>query len=382
SFDSTGLGTLQRSVVIQATNDTQLSVHTPSLATIWKQLCNGVKTSGLDSGIAWGTVRDAATGIRQSGAAVGFTWYDASVAKNKKMLVQEVARDVRTDSTGVYYACGLPTEIRVSSEATGTRSASGVIEYLIGARRMMRIDLLVSTDMVLQPIDRERTPAESIAALKPHGRATLRGVIRDTKGVLVPNAMITLASLDTMVRSDERGEFRLSSLPAGTHVLQARSVGFTPASMLIDLVPDSTTAAVLLVAKANELAVVNVRAERVAGRDKVGYDERRREGWGYALEHKDFKNRPDVASILQQTPGLNLKRVRPGEFIVQTMAPCTVVYVDGGRTSIDALAAYQPDDLRAIEVYPRYVSSPPMYAVIQMGSGCGTILFWTKSAKW
>lgn len=382
SFDSTGIGTLQRSVVVQPNVATDLKVNTPTSAEVWKQLCGGVTTTPTDSGIAWGIVRDASNGVRQSGAGVAFSWYDAHVGSNKKMLVQELSKDVRTDSTGTYYACGLPTDIRVSSQASGTRASSGVIEYLIGARHLARVDLMVSTDMVLQPIDRDRTPAESIAALTVHGRSTLRGVVRDTRGVVQREALILLASVDTIIRTDARGEFRLSNLPAGTHVLQAKQIGFAPATTLVDLLPDSTTSALLLLSSSTQLATFNVRAERVAGVDKLGFDDRRRAGWGYALEYKDFKNRADIVSILQGTPGVEVHRVRAGELQVWVgfgshLCPPSI-YLDGVLSSVEEVGFYNVQELQAIEVYPRFYSAPAQYA----REMCGVILFWSKRAKW
>lgn len=396
ALDSLGLGAMGRTVVVEPDAVTSLALATPSFRRVWAALCGGASV-GRDSGIVWGTVRDAATDIRQHGAEARFNWYDARVGKDKKLSFNEETRTAKTDSTGTYYGCGLPADVRVSSEAAGAQSASGVVEYLIGARRILRVDLLVSKDMVLHIVGRAQTPSESIAVLRPRGSATLTGHVRDTKGNLLRDVMVTVGSVDSAFRTDASGQFRIQGLAAGTHGLQVRQVGFAPASAWVDLRPDSITTTQFVMTSARELETFNVRAERVAGVDKRAFDERRAAGFGYALEYKEFKNRADVASIFQNMPGVTLQRRRimgqargngsnQGEFILKMTgggAPPVFcdppVYVDGALTSLDQVGMSRIEDIRAVEVYPRYFQAPPQYVGREK---CGVILVWTKHARW
>ena len=52
------------------------------------------------------------------------------------------------------------------------------------------------------------------------------------------------------------------------------------------------------------------------------------------------------------------------------------VYVDGLRVGHDALLAYSPEELLAIEVYPRSQNVPLQYATPWVD--CGVVLVWTK----
>lgn len=385
ALDSLGLGTLGANANVTADNITQLKLTTPSFATIWRALCKAGSSVGTDSGIVFGTLRDAASDTRLFGARTRFNWYDMRVGADKKLAMMEITRDVRSDSTGTYYACGLPIDIAVFSEAEGARSASGVVQYAVGSRRLLRVDLLVSTDMVNQPTTRERTSAELIAALKARGTSTVRGTVRDEKNRVQVNASVMIASVDSTVITNDKGEFVLAGLPAGTHDLEARQLGFAPRRTRIDLHPGAVTEADLTVSSSTKLATVNVRAQAVAGSDRADYEHRRREGFGYALEAKDIKDRSDMTAVLQGIPSVTTRRVRGQAFVVMdhgsfTGGECVpLIWIDGTRSDMTVASSINPQDLRAVEVFPRAGSAPPMYVGLQ---ACGVILFWTKMARW
>lgn len=383
SLDSLGLGTLGTQVEVTG-DGLPVRLTTPSFRSVWSLLCtNVVQASSGDSGIVWGTVRDANSYTRLNGATAGFSWYDLRVGADKRVAFRELTHDTKTDSTGNYYACGLPSEIKISSEATGTRSASGSVEYVIGERRLYRVDLLVSTDMVLQRSLASASGSDSAQALRATGTSTLRGTLRDRKGKPVADAMVSVASVDSVTRSNSAGEFTFTRLPAGSHAVQARMLGFAPASSLVDLRPDQTTTLSLEMSDARTLAAVNVRAERVSGTDKLGFEARQRTGFGYTLTEKDIGNRNDVMSALLGMPRITPIR-QPGQVIIGIQTPIQGVcvpltYLDGTRIEPDQITQYNPKDFRAIELYNSKFSVP-----LGFDSGdCGAVLFWSKrNPRW
>lgn len=382
-LDSLGLGTLGNQIDVLG-DDIPVRLTTPSFRAVWRLLCSGAeRASSSDSGIVWGTVRDANTDTRLNGATAGFSWYDMKVGSDKKFAFRELTHQARTDSSGNYYACGLPSDIRISSQATGAKSASGAIEYVIGARRLVRFDLSVSTDMVLQRSIVGLTTVDSLAAMRARGTATLRGTVRDDKGKVVSSAIITLASVDTSVRSSAAGEFTLTGLPAGSHALQARLIGLGPTSMLVDLRPGQTTTIALAMASVRALAAVNVRAERSAGNDKLAFEERRRRGAGYALMEKDFVGRYDIMSMVMGMPRIVPIRGRGQPMIginSRRGGVCMpAIYLDGLLAEGDQITLYEPKDMRAVEVYNSEFSVPMGFN----SRGCGVILFWSKrNPRW
>ncbi|MEO7998591.1 MAG: carboxypeptidase regulatory-like domain-containing protein [Gemmatimonadaceae bacterium] len=382
ALDSLGLGTLGALVEVSSSG-TPAQLTTPSFRTIWRSLCaNVLPATRIDSGIVWGTVRDANSDTRLSGASAGFRWYDMSLSTDKRVGFREVSHQVRTDSTGNYYACGLPSELKIASEATGARSASGTVEYVIGARRLYRVDMLVSTDMVLQKNIAGTTASDSARAMRPHGTSTLRGTVRDGKGVPVVGANVILASVDTSARTNAAGEFTFTRLPAGSHSIQARQVGFGPATMFVELRPSQTTSVTVEMPSARTLAAVNVKADRPMGPDQQEFEYRKKTGMGYILTEKDIGTRPDMASMLIGLPGVTVQR-SPGTVIINISdrkgGVCTPVpYVDGISVSPDQINIYNPEDFRAVELYYQ--------ATIPTGfqwNNCGIVLFWTKrNPRW
>jgi hypothetical protein len=385
ALDSLGLGSMGGKVTAGAVSSASLHLASPSFHTLWQALCKSGASVGPDSGIVWGTVRDAATSTRQAGARTAFNWMDMHVGADMKVVRGEVTRDVRTDSTGTYYACGLPTDADIASEAEGTRSASGVVQYDIGVRRVTRVDLLVSTDMVMAPTTTERTPSELAAALKAHGTSSLRGTVRDSKGNVITSASVEFASVDTFVPTNADGQFTLTGLPGGTHPVAARKVGFSPSATSVDLHPGETTEVDFTLNATNELATVNVRAAREAAHDRSAYDERRKAGFGYALEPKDFKDKPDMASVLHAIPSVTVSRYRGQTRVVMPLgslmsSPCApLIWIDGRPSVIEEADAIPIANLKAVEVFPHAGSAPPMYVG---GQACGVILFWTVFARW
>lgn len=383
ALDSLGLEPLGTQVEIDDRGKA-VRLATPSFATIWKSLCANVTVaSAADSGIVWGTIRDAASDSRLHGAAAHFTWYDAHATQdNKGLSFNELNHRVTTDSTGNYYACGLPSDIKISSQATGTRSASGDVEFLIGERRVSRIDLLVSSDMVLQATAGQILAADSTIAMTPKGTAILKGRVIDAKGKPANNATITAANADSVVRTNADGEFVFLNLPAGSQSVQARMIGYSATAALVELRPAQTTSVELRLPDAQTLATVNVRSERTLGTDQVRFNERKRLEFGMTRTAKDFVGRFDVISMVRDFPRVVTSPLRGG--IIQLDHPmhgrCTpATYLDGIKVDQEEITMRRPSHFAAVEVY----NSPLKIPLGFDGNGCGTLLFWTKgNPRW
>ena len=255
------------------------------------------------------------------------------------------------------------------------------MQYAIGSRRLYRVDLLVSTDMARQ-IPTKATHEDSVRLMTATGTSTLRGKVFDGKHNPVAGAAVTLASVETKLRSGDDGSFVFTSLPAGTHVLQVRQVGFAPATMIVDMRPGQTTEADVQMPVARTLETFNVRADYVAGKDQVGFEERRKLGFGYALRKKDFEYRADVGSMLAGLPGMTIRHTNGGVNVTmangaRTCAP--TVYLDGVRSDMEVVSIYDIKDFKGVEVYPRQLEVPAQFST---SNPCGAIIFWTRMSKW
>ena len=382
AFDSIGLSSMGSTVLVARGENVHVTLTTPSFRTVWKSLCSWSDRLGSDSGIVWGTLRSAEGDIRLSGAAAAFNWYDLRAGTDKRVSFSQVSKTVRTDSTGTYYACGVPTDIIITTEAAGARSASGAVEYAVGERRVRRLDLLVSTDMV-RSADSASSAATTITSMRARGESTVRGVVHDANGKPLANAMVTLATTDSSVRTNASGEFVMTGLPSGTHMLQARQVGFNPARVTVDLHGGQTTETSIEMPSSKTLATVNVRAEFEPGKDRLAFEDRKRAGFGYGMLLKDMENRADLTSVLREMPSVSVtssKGLMSVTLLGRLGGQCNAnIFLDGVKAVPEQIAAYRPEDFKAVEVFPRQFSVPAAYTT---SNGCGAVLLWTKNSKW
>ena len=83
--------------------------------------------------------------------------------------------------------------------------------------------------------------ALSASPLWSQGTGTLRGVIRDQANAPLAGAEILITSIDRATVTNERGEFRLDNLPAGSLLVLARMLGYTPHRISVTIREGETT---------------------------------------------------------------------------------------------------------------------------------------------
>lgn len=387
-FDSLGLGTMGTTISLQDNETARVTLSTPSLHALWQRRCKAGMALSADSGIVWGTIRDATSSRLLSDAVVGFSWYDMRAGAIPGVYVSDIRKEVLTDNTGLFFACGVPTNVVITTAAIDTstargKGASGFLEYAVGSRRLQRLDLIVSPDMIAPVNAPMRTREDSAAAARARGRATLKGTVLDDRKRPVVDATIAVPSADTSVVTGANGTFIIGGLPAGTHTMQTKRIGFAPVSQMVSLRTDSVTEVSVVAAAVNVVSVYNVRAEATNGSDRTAYERRRKLGFGYYAEAKDLERRNDIASALSAFPGL---QVRHNGLDLEVTTPSTLrsrcspaVFFDGMFSSWQVINMMRPADFKAIEAYTRASSAPLEYATF---SQCGVVLFWSKSARW
>ena len=191
--------------------------------------------------------------------------------------------------------------------------------------------------------------------------------------------------------TDEDGEFSLRGLPAGSHTLEARALGYLPMHLAVDLFPGRRAhAAVTMSDFPTVIDTVRVRASRPpASSTPPGFDVRRRIGYGTFLDAEQIEQRgPQQFSDL-------LRAVR-GVFVTPTGIAGSIISMEGNNT----LTACQPllvidgervplngmniNDLiptqivTGVEIYPRRLEAPPEFQTIE----CGSIVVWTGARGW
>jgi hypothetical protein len=223
------------------------------------------------------------------------------------------------------------------------------------------------------------------------GNGRLRGTVVGSNARPISGARVSVWGTGIEVTSDQDGKFSLAALPAGTHTLEVRAVGFTPATQPVDIVqgtPGSTD--IELTNLGITLDTVRVVAQRVYtnARD-AAFERRLKYSVGHIIDEAEIeKRRPIVITdLLRTVPGVLVvpgKRsgmdilMRGGHGILGTGYCRPDMWIDGVRVTNDELFPFDmmvsTMDLRAVEVYARNSTVPPDLASM---SGCGVIAIWT-----
>ncbi len=399
SLDSLGLFTLGQDVQVSAGQMVDVNLHTPSFATVWRSLCPRTPALRGDSGIVYGSITNAANEQRLEGAQVIVSWWKLE-SDGKTVKTDRPLTTTKSDSTGSYYACGVAADMQLTIDIQAGAFAAGTAEVQLGASRVSRRDFLVSGEMREPSTLSSATSSQAAASRAPrttgrmsapvlpvrprrHGTATLRGTVRDAKGLPVGSALITLPSADTSARSDDAGRFAIGGLPAGTQQVRVMRLGNGPLVSQVDLRPNQVLDVLFDLPPATVLAKVDVTADREISLRQLAFDERQRSGLGRYLDEAQLKGQIDVTTPLRTLPSVIVQK-RGFETSVMLMrggTACTpTIWLDGRKSSLDELRMNVGQDLYGIEVYMSAQTTPTEF-VTPGFSNCGAIAAWTKLGR-
>ncbi len=355
-LDRTGIGSLSANIGPN-TNRAQLVLSTPSLGTIWPRLCPGTTLKASNAGIVFGTARKAGGSVRVAGARVRVTWSTASV----RDTVANQSLEAKTDSTGTYYVCGVPTVSDV---------------YVIGYSPEL------SSGALALPADSTPLRRQDLTLAAPGQTGTVRGIVRDSRRAPLANAIIDIDGFDGSAKTDAKGNFQLTGVPAGSRTLLARAVGFSPTMMPIEVAEPAGDVVTVNLERTIFLPGVKVTERTALPRLLGEFEERRRLGFGVFIDSVTIKQKPGVRSMFEGIQGVRVQGQTVSDldiFMSATTGFCTpTIFVDGFKGDTKLLMAMSKESFAGIEVYLRATLAPPKYAVI--GSTCGVVLVWTKGA--
>jgi hypothetical protein len=338
-----------------------------------------------------GKVLDADTETPLVGAKVSLVWYQLSLTTLKK---EPVYRSQPVGPDGTYRICGLPGGVdgTVQAEFNGRKTAE-VRVVMAEANPLGFQSLRIGTTTVAEaPTDTTKRAPGAVAKADTApkrlvGPARLTGRVINAAGAPVANARVDVTGTGaaTLTRAD--GTFGFTDLPSGTQALVVRQLGFEPVETPVELsgrVPKQVT--VRMTKAAQVLAAVPIKAEQSKeGLDQVGFNRRKKNGFGYFMGMEDIQQRQAtrMTDLFRTVPSL---RVVPSgmDYVVESnrdaMGGCVNYVVDGSpykslfAGDVDRLMP--PQDVAAIEVYTG--SSTPAEFQTPGSSSCTTIVMWSK----
>lgn len=372
--DSVGIYTLSATLQVEAGMTATVTLAVPSYASIAASMCPTTTVTNGNGGILFGMVRDAATGGPLAGAVATLTWLSLNDAGARSVAgpaeVLSARMEVTTDDAGAYYACGIPVarDILVQAVAgTADSAASGVVSVALPERGILNRDLLV---------------AEASAEGHEVVVVTVRAGERPLAGarVAVPGGepVVTSAS----------GRAVLRSVQAGTRMVTAAAIGYPPAQSPVDVVAGDTARVVLTVSRAASLLdTLIVRRSRALNE----VEQRRRMGIGYRMMGEELAKRHTLRLVFNEFPSvftagssfIDFKIMMPAPFphVFDTEGKyCAAqVFLDGRLTDVVEVTSYRPDELLAVEVFPRVSMVPIQYKrFADYNEDCGVVLVWTR----
>jgi hypothetical protein len=179
----------------------------------------------------------------------------------------------------------------------------------------------------------------------------------------------------------------LSNVPAGTRQVSVTSIGSGPAAFSVNVAAGDTAYVLVRLQPVQLLAAVNVTAMSTRGKFYVqGFEERRMQGIGFIRDSSQISTAGTLASLFFGAPSMTVRPARMGGYLLylpgkvrnagDTGHCLANLWIDNFRSDYDMLNALRPDDIAAIEVYPREMLAPMQYSQ----AGCGSVVVWTKYA--
>jgi len=371
-LDSVGFSNNARRIQVAPDRPTVVTLAVPSLITMRRAVCASPLAPGRDSGVVFGTVIDAERGRRLARARVLIAWTTAGRAGDGRVQVGRPVLEAVTDSVGNYYVCNVPNEVVVTTVAQAGRFVSGLTELLLGPRAIARRDIAVSLDSDVVTVDS--------TGLR-RGRAVIIGTATDEFDRPRPSARVSVDDTEGEAFTNESGVFVLRNMPAGSQTLMVRMVGYSAIRLSV-LLRNDDTARIHVVLRA--LTVLDTLRVTASSRgSQFAMDElqgRMRMGAAFFLRGEEVKQRPSMRSVFQGLPSIYIEGRSVYTFTMHTIVNggvCPVnLFVDGLRTTTDAIQSYRPDQIVAVEWYARASQVPVQYQTV--GSVCATLIVWTR----
>lgn len=375
-----------------------LRIKTPTATQLSAVLCGTALSgaTGRGKGAILGSVRNAIDTTMLGGVRVVADWSDYEANSGASLRVLNHRLETQTDSLGAYRLCGVPIETPLSIRAVPSSGRSAVRNERLSANERFATALLM--------VDPGKT---SIAAL--------RGVVvADSSNRPLADAEVAMPALGLATRSNARGEFQLPEVPAGTHELVVRRIGFGAVSSPITIAANDDEERRVVMRPLTVLDSVSVLATRIDPRLR-DFEENRRVGLGHFLSRDEIERQSGrrIGDIMSMIPGAGLARGTSGAWLLskrftislscatspQTctsiwkpnaleksrgmVAGCySQVYLDSqllnpsNPTEPFDLNSIVTDQIEAVEWYASPAQTPARYA--KLNSPCGVLVIHTR----
>ena len=227
--------------------------------------------------------------------------------------------------------------------------------------------------------------APTIGSGQDYKSLVIVGVADAITGSSLMNARVQISDLRGVARTDWIGEARVANVPPGEHRIEVRQLGYEPAEAPLLVRGDSIGVVVRLVRSAQSLDTVRINGAVIPGYLEE-FERRRGSGLGRYLTSSQLDSIPTEALAdfaARRFTGLRAEWdiSRTSVNLSSTRGPTSFghecnpqIYIDGYFRTGEDLASLAAGDVAGVEYY----STVPPVQYSRAGSGCGTILIWTR----
>lgn len=219
--------------------------------------------------------------------------------------------------------------------------------------------------------------------------ATVSGVVRDTLGLLIAGAEVTLEGGSARAISGEDGSYILRGLAAGTQRLRIRRLGFRPTVMDVEVPATGLVdVEIQLEQVVTRLAPVSVLARRDAFEYRLaGFYERRDRKIGHFVSRERIERTHSFSftDLLREIPGVKIRPIGNIQKAVRIRgSSCPpLVFIDGMAAAAGEfdLESIDPGMVEGVEVYSGSASVPAEFAGPRNLDRCGVVAIWSSPAR-
>ena len=308
-LDSLELALPERVLTIAPGATVRADFTVPRGAPLRDAVCPGL-TFGKGKAVVAGHAIDADTDQPLAGADVVVTWTELVVDSTLKSHSQAFSAAVQTGERGEYRLCGVPSDTRLALQLQHAGRASAAVDVTVATEAGAEVrDLSLSarsaaTIAALDSIETSRRDAADADELLLTGTASITGIVRGATGSPLENTEIRVRGARSSAVSDAVGRFTVAALPAGTHMLPARHIGYEPTELPVKLRAGRSIEHDVKLARAILLDSVRVVAMR-SQYPEFEYN-RRANPFGRYLTPDEVERRhaTDASGLLFGVPGL------------------------------------------------------------------------------
>jgi hypothetical protein len=247
--------------------------------------------------------------------------------------------------------------------------------------------------------------------LSATAQATLIGTVRDSIGRPLARAEVAIEARRKSAMTDENGRYRMTDIPIGASLVQARAIGYQAVASVVTLAANDTKERDFTLSRLPPtLDTVKVKDNRTRGSGLAAFEERRRLGMGKFFDSLDLKKYEDrqLVDVFRDIPGVRITappmclRNSPQTGCDSNMRKRIIVNLRGGNSGcpmnivLDNTTLYRAESgggsidwprtvdvndlpvahLTALEVYRSAAEIPIEYG--GPSALCGVLVLWTK----